>query len=414
MTENKTSITFIQHATEVSGSLMSLLYTVQGLQKNGAFEITILCKSAEIAKWYQDRSIKAEHLPSIMTFGHCSGHSYRFSNLIDLIKFFVSLLKLPSSIFQQKKHFDKSSDQIIHLNSSTLLASAIAARLSGKTLIWHIREMLSNGIFGIRKLLWRKFYLGLAHKIICISEMEASAISPSGDEKIVVIYNFIPFDDFKTSQSREEFLSGMNLAVEKKYLLSLGGSNPIKATSTLLKSLKFLDEDYQALIAGDCRFYQDFNKSFSKKLISILKILMGSTGQLEYWRLKKLEKQFPDRIHFTGAISHIPDIIESSHALFFGFTIPHFPRPVFEAWYLNRPALSYRLHGLKNHIDHNENGLLVEAGDHRELARQIKRLEDPAFYQKLAASGHKKALEKFDLSKNSEKLISLYRSLIKG
>lgn len=407
-------IIFIQHATEVSGSLMSLYYTVQGMGQDKNFKMKILCKSPEITKWYLDKDIEAEHFSSIKTFAHCSGHTYDFTNIIDIIKFFRDLFLLPFSIKKQYQRFKNESAPYIHLNSSTLLSSAIAAKLAGKKVVWHIREVLSEGLLGFRKKIWQRFYLNLADRIVCISEMEASAIAPKGHSKIEIVYNFIPFDKFQVKEQPEDIFKRYQIPTGKKYLLTLGGSNPIKATSTLLESLQFLGLNYHVIVAGDSSQYLKFNRSIVRRIISIIKILLGSKGQWEYWKLRRWQKAYPDRIHFIGTVSHIPDIINASWALFFGFTIPHFPRPVFEAWYLFRPAISIRLHKLTNHIDHGKTGLLFEKNSSYELAEAIKSMEDNEFRASLAAEGHKVAVEKFDLFKNSKKLIDLYQSLNKG
>lgn len=408
------SILFIQHATEVSGSLMSLLYTVQALQENNNYKVNILCKSKEIAKWYQQKNISAEHVPFISVFGHCSGHTYQLFNLIDIFKFLFRLLTLPHSIYKQYSYFNRSEANIIHLNSSTLLASAIAARCSHKIVFWHIREILSNGTIGLRKYIWRKLYLKLAHKIICISELEANAISNNPNNKIEIIYNFIPFDHFQPTLDRDHFLKEINLSISPKYILTLGGTNPIKLTSCLLKTLNYLEDNYHIIIGGDSNYYFKFKNSKKEKLISILKILIGSRHQIEYWKILNLEKKFKERIHFIGIIQNVPNAIQSCTALYFGFTIPHFPRPVYEAWFLKKPVLSFSILNSINQIEHNKNGLLVRNGDSQELAKQIIRLENSDLYTTLCTNGHSKAIEKFDLSKNIQKLVDLYASVKKG
>lgn len=405
----KIKICFIQHASEVSGSLMSLFYTIEGLRESNEFEITVLCKSKEITEWYIQKGISATYLPSIHTFGHCSGHTYNLLSILDIFKMIKNLFILPISIFKQIKILQNIECDFIHLNSSTLLSSAFACKILNKKFFWHIREVLANGNFGIRKYLFSKIYLMLPTKLVCISEVEAKAISKKENNKFLVVYNFVSFDSFQNISDRNDTLKKLKLDPNKEYIITLGGTNPIKATSQLLRAIIKTNEKIHIIIAGNCNSYLKFKSSLKVKLTSILKILLGSYPLIEYWKLMSLEKDLKGRIHLVGPVSEVQNLIHCSKALYFGYTIPHFPRPAYEAWFLNRPVLSFENEIIESHLN-IENSLLSRQNDANGLRENIKKLDNENLVTQIVRNGHLRTINKFDLSKNIDILINAYKS----
>ena len=411
---NKFNILYIQHADEVSGSLVSLYYTVKGVlsKSDKPVDYDILCKSENICSWHKKNGLNASYFSCISIIGHCSGHYYNFFNIIDIIKFIKQLLILPFSVFAQYFYFRSCQQEIIHLNSSVLLSSALAAKLAQKKVVWHIREVLQDGFFGIRKKIWQFLYLHLSDTIICISELEARKISTKPQHKIEILYDFVPIEDFYPHSNSSDIRKNLSLQEKDKIILSLGGTNPIKGTSYLIKSLYHLPDNYHLVIAGDSRFYHEFSKSRFKKCLSILKLLFGSWGSLEYWRIQKYLSSFKDRVHFTGPIKNVPDFINSSDLLYFGGTTPHFPRPVFEAWLLNKPVMAFDIDGPRQYIVNGKNGYMAELGNAKQLANLIMKITNNHELSKnLAQNGNLLAKEKFNLSKNISRLLEIYQGL---
>ena len=46
-------ILYIQHAGDIGGSVVSLLYTAQAIQQTNEYDISILCNSKNIAEYYR-------------------------------------------------------------------------------------------------------------------------------------------------------------------------------------------------------------------------------------------------------------------------------------------------------------------------------------------------------------------------
>ncbi len=77
------------------------------------------------------------------------------------------------------------------------------------------------------------------------------------------------------------------------------------------------------------------------------------------------------------------------------------PTVLLEALACGCPAVSTRLSGVPEIIEDGVNGLLVEPGDHKALARAIRKtIEDPDLTAALARGGRCRAEERFDVRRN--------------
>jgi colanic acid/amylovoran biosynthesis glycosyltransferase len=85
------------------------------------------------------------------------------------------------------------------------------------------------------------------------------------------------------------------------------------------------------------------------------------------------------------------------------------PTVLLEALAVGLPAISTRLAGIPEIIDHGETGLLVAAGDPPSLVRAIEDvLASPALRERLGRQGRLKAEMLFDISKNVPRLRDLF------
>lgn len=86
------------------------------------------------------------------------------------------------------------------------------------------------------------------------------------------------------------------------------------------------------------------------------------------------------------------------------------PVVLMEAMAKTIPVVSTRIAGIPELIDHEENGLLVDAGDAEGLARQMERLIlDPALRGRLGAAGREKINRQYHLHRNNRQMADLFQ-----
>lgn len=88
------------------------------------------------------------------------------------------------------------------------------------------------------------------------------------------------------------------------------------------------------------------------------------------------------------------------------------PTVLLEAQASGCPAVSTRLSGITEIIEHERSGLLVEPGDDQALAQAIGRiLDDSALAERLAVGGRQRAIERFDADRNGLCLRRIFEAL---
>jgi glycosyltransferase involved in cell wall biosynthesis len=84
------------------------------------------------------------------------------------------------------------------------------------------------------------------------------------------------------------------------------------------------------------------------------------------------------------------------------------PNTILEAFAVETPVVATRLSGIPEVVVPERTGLLVEPGDIEGLADALERLlADPALGRRLGAAGRALVIERFDLTRNVERLAEL-------
>lgn len=87
------------------------------------------------------------------------------------------------------------------------------------------------------------------------------------------------------------------------------------------------------------------------------------------------------------------------------------PVALMEAMACGVPVVASRLSGIPELVEHERSGLLVTPGDVPALADALARLgEDSSLRKRLGAEGRKTVVEQFNLHRNAERLVAMFRT----
>jgi len=135
------------------------------------------------------------------------------------------------------------------------------------------------------------------------------------------------------------------------------------------------------------------------------------------WIKRKLPS-YANNLIFTGRVN-----LEKVHAMYSKMDIvlvpsvyDNFPTVCLEAMSAARPVIGTRSGGMEEMITHEENGLLIEYGDHKELARQIIKLCDSSnseFRSKLGKRARSSIINRYNSKRMGKELESLYKKAIR-
>lgn len=364
----KLPVLFIHHGTIIGGAPVSLALQVQDMAERGKIGCRIACNSGDMRAFFSRRGLEAVSWPYTCTF--FGKVAIRHSGVRDLHSFFLLVrdcILLPVSIVWQVCALIRCDERIVHLNSAVLFTSAFAAKITGRKIVWHIREASRFPYLA------RLFITAFADAIICISETEASRFNKN-DPKIHVVYNPVDFSRFDPGlYDRDTERGRLGIPADAKVIVSLGGVTPRKGAKEILEALEYCDPGTFAVIAGP-PLRPDPEDRYQKE-----------TGQL-------VRRAGENRVIFTGIVENPAPLLAAADLLVFAGLTPHFPRPVYEAWAMKKPVVVFPMEGISNNVEHMTDGIVATEISAEALGRACRHLlADRELQHAMGVAGYGKA-----------------------
>jgi len=349
---------FIHHGVILGGAPLSLLYLARELESQQNIEIIIASHSAEMRAFFKEnlKSTVIDWEDPLTYLGKILIGYAILTSRMAFDQFRNSLWHLPGSIIRQIKLIRRIKPDVVHLNSSVLFTSAIAVKMVGIPIVWHIRECILGD--GLRKQVYGWFIRRLANKIIAISDVEAKRLG-SDQSKVQIIYNPLNFETLQPDCYDQEIeKKKLGLDVEDNLVLSLGGVNPRKGTYELVDAMRYVGEKTKLVIAGPSMPDSYAPDSYYAHIASVISQLLSK------------------KVSFTGLVEEVAPLLAACDVLVFLGITPHFPRPVFEAWMMRKPVVVFEMDGISNNIEHNVDGVIVQEKTGKALGLALKELLD--------------------------------------
>ena len=351
-------ILFIHHLSVIGGATKSLLSLTLSAQKKG-YDVSVLFFGVKgnAFNWFVANNIDCHNFSDGKVFQHANGayipiiqkRPYRFLSIF-LSAFF--------SIKKTRKIISKFSPDLVYLNTSLLFPSAIAAKQLNLKVIWHLREQIHDGIFGLRKRIMKSFFKKFSDHIVAISHTNANKLNL---KKCNVIYNSTKYNPVIDSKKLLELKNKLNLK-NKKVICFLGGSIKSKGADTLFETLLLLKKKYKnfcVIIAGKFSLKGNKLNRIEKK---VKKIIKNDPDLLNY-------------IRFVGVLDDVNPLLKLSDVLIWPAKTSHFARPIIEAMMAETLVLASDFESSREIIVHNKTGFLSKPNSvsfHRILLRILK------------------------------------------
>jgi len=421
-------VLFIHHGRVMGGAPISLRNTLLGLKAYPEISVKVLCVCDAMRTFFKESAqveVGSVFLPFQLIGRLMIGYASIF-RLRTLKGAVLELLLLPITVFRHLRQFKKEAPDIIHLNSSILLAPAIAARLAGIPLVWHVREMIKGGKWNIRKMFAGFVIRNLANRVIAISPAEAAGLGKDTCSKVSVVYNFIDLERFRTYELPKDANVVPqwynDIPADRSIFISLGGVSFRKGTVELMEAARRSPDGVLFLVAGP----PPTSKTVSAVRAKYLSMCFSLEDLLCRLKLKKYYSWYyahrvsftlqtaPDLpIRFVGVLDDVRLLIAVSKALIFAGTTPHFPRPVYEAWAMKKPVIVFDMPGVTDNVENGIDGIVVKARSGRAIASAVQSiLNDGQAQKRLGEYGYAKTKERFDMNKNIVKIVGVYKDLL--
>jgi glycosyltransferase involved in cell wall biosynthesis len=365
-------ILYVQHAGTLGGSCMSLLYTIQGMDRARYTPIVACVRpSAEVVGLYRDAGFEVLEWHGVRTFEHTTARWSRLYLPSGIASAGADLLAWDSSARAMRALIERTRPDLVHLNSAVLAPCAEAVRSTGLPLVWHVREAATRGHLGVRKAMLGRMMLRTADELIFLSEYDRAEWVAA--KKGVVIPNFVDFRRFDRSLRRDEARSALGLPDQGPVVLFLGSTARIKGFRTLLRSIPSVLERVPAAVfvmPGAA-----FGPERTGAIGWALRCLSGANLRIGRAKiLAALDRLPPGRVLLRPFASDVERYLAAADLGVFPSERPHFARPVVEAGAMGKPVVASRLGGVTELVEEGVTGLLIPPQDPSALAAAMIRI----------------------------------------
>mgnify|MGYP001572503708 CR=1 FL=1 len=400
----RTRICYFVHSGGMGGAPLSLLYLLQQLDLEKYQPVVVFLSESPLRQAYQRLGIDTMVARGMTYFSHNTGESLSLRNPRGWLHVPMYLTR----VWQTNHLVRRLRPQIVHLNSSTLAAQAIGAKLVGARVVWHIREHVTDGLLGIRKALLKWVARHFTDAIIVILNGDVDRLG--APEKSHVIYNFVDFKVFDRGLRDHSLVTNER---RTSTVVMLGGVSQVKGTLELVQAYPLVKQKIgpvRFLVAGYSGLEFLTNRASTPK--RLLRRIFGSYRYVQ--QLHTYVQQHCDQgVVFCGVIDDVPHLLAQVDLVVFPSTTPHFARPIVEAGAMAIPVVASDLEGPRELVRHGETGLLVPPGDPAALAEAIARiLADENLAHDMGEAGFAQAQRLFRAEANSQATFRVYEALL--
>lgn len=398
-------ILYLHHGGGLGGAPLSLLYLLRQLDQRKYEPVVVCLRPGQVVEMLSAAGIETHVALGVSDFSHTTLEWYGGAELWRLPG---QLARLWPSAAASRRYLRRFRPDLVHLNSSTLVAGALAAQAEKIPLVWHIREPLAEGYFGLRRA-WLRRQIARADRVIAISQHDASRLTPS--DRIRVIYNFVDFAVFDRTLDANVARVRLGLTPAQHVVAMLGGVARPKGTLTFVRALPLVRKavpNVQFLVVGPPPRVGD-----SRPLKALAKRLLAADAYDRAVMAAGSESIAGGYLRFLGLRSDIPQILAATDLLVFPSIVPHFARPVIEAGAMAKPVIASRLGGPDELVVDGQTGLLAPPGDPRALAEAVTRvLTTPGLARTFGEAGYARARQLFEAETNARATFAVYDEVL--
>ncbi len=285
---------------------------------------------------------------------------------------------------------------IVHANGAMSLQAPLAARISGRKLVWHLNDTFSPKLL---RFLLRPAFCLLPHKLALASEAVGEYyLGDSGlIKKSSVLYPPIDTSRFFPDETRvEEYRKEFGIAENENIVGLIGNINPEKGHEYFISAAQTIKNKFprvKFLVVG-------------KKLET----------QEQYWQeLQSMisRLKLADDVILTNYRTDIPQILNLMDVFVLASTSEAAPIAVLEAMACGKPIVATRVGGVPELVIDGETGIVVTPGDPEAIAETVLYfLNHVEKVNEMGSKGRLRAIERFDLSVCTKRHEQIYTNIL--
>lgn len=383
-------IAFVDQAEEYGGAEQSLIELVPQLERT-YFEPLVF--HSERAQWvYSEELADFPRIPIWKTAGFFGARRDELeSGYLAGAGYFATTFK---PVQKLRNSLSEYCVDIVHTNAlKSHLLGGLAAYLSRRPLVWHVRDIVDQS--GALTWLLRGCRLFRPH-IIAISRATAAQFASVADKiSISVIHNGIPITKFHPGPQPEGLREQLGLKDDDKIVLIVGRLTPWKGHMILLEAMRLVREkcpNARLLVAGETAFW---DAQYKETLLN-----------------KSRENGVDDITHWLDFRRDIPELLRLCDVFVLPSVNEPFGRAIIEAMATGKPVIGTNSGGVPEIITDKKCGLLVEPKNVSQLAEAIiTLLQNSSMAREFGEAGWRRANRHFALHRVAREVMEVYDSL---
>lgn len=288
--------------------------------------------------------------------------------------------KLLLNVYQIVKQIRRFHPHIVYTNTSSVLAGALAAKLTAKPHIWHIRENFTTFpakyIFPFSTV--SRIIARFSERVIFVSALTMKSLYPDGYSKTVVVHNGVDSSRFRDRCSEASRPDKNDSSLELTTVGFLGTLSHRRGLDVLLKAFAIVKPEHPRLLL---HIWGDGHDDYAQ----VVRELAKSLGISESMKL-------------NGYVDDVPKILPMHDVVVVPSRSESFSRITLETMAAGVPVIATRCGGPEEFVEDGITGRLVPPDDPEELAKALNWiLENPERALEMARKAQQKTRTHFRL-----------------
>lgn len=279
---------------------------------------------------------------------------------------------------------------IVHSNvMRASFYAALAATLTGRPLVWHVRDIHPPSERWYTRLMCRR-----ASRAIAISQAVAAPLPCPA--KVSVVYNGLDLEEYPPDLDGTPARAELGLPTDAPVAGIVGRLQPWKGQDRFLRAAAQVAQhlpEARFLVVGGGIF---------------------GGGEAYEARLRQLAADLGlvERVIFTGHREDLPRLLAALDVLVHCSDAEPFGRVLIEGLATRRPLVAFADGAVPEIVQHGEIGLLVQPGDEQALAvAMAELLSDRERSRRMGAAGRRRVARYFTAAQTACSIEAVYRSL---
>lgn len=298
---------------------------------------------------------------------------------------------------------------IVYTNTALILPGALAARVTGRPHLWHIKEWVGRHArtrFPLPDPLLARTFMSLSDRVLVMSRFIGGIFDNGGHPMLPVIVNDpVDVDRFSNNQNGP--------ALRRK--LGVGNDEPLIAMAASLQSTWKKHEIFVEVAAKVAAG----NKRARFAVFGPEPVRHANSTYNQAWdnfqQLKRLarDRGLNGRFAWAGFCSDIPQMMNAIDVLVHPCDIEPFGRVAIEAMAAGKPVVGPDRGGISESVTDGMTGMLVPAGNENAFAAAASLLAgDESLRNRMGRAGRELVARKFSLAQHVDHITRLYTEVL--